>query len=345
MDRNAVQEALKQIKAIKGDNLFYDLHAHPIEIMYDGLYDYLPSNDIKGLFSAGPSSYVRPEPAAIGLEQTGKPVAASLQKKFNLLNARRYFAHTGSKVFSDEMEMCALDRVLLLSVVDTEESGNGQIELLTWMFDADERFMFAYCLPNDIPNHLVAAEVKKVCCEYSLAALKIHPSITGIDASKQAGIDRIEAILDASRQCQLNVVIHGGLSPDCKNSQAVSYGTIEKLQYVDWSITPQKVDIAHGGFFGNSLEDARDRIAPIMAKLLDQHENLVVDTSGIGYTLICLMIEHFDPNRIVFGSDALYIKQWMAMVQLWAALKATQDNHESTFLRIVSENPEQFFKM
>jgi predicted TIM-barrel fold metal-dependent hydrolase len=80
-----------------------------------------------------------------------------------------------------------------------------------------------------------------------------------------------------------------------------------------------------------------------MSRLFEHYENLAVDTSGLPFDVLCLLAEYFDQEKVVFGSDALYEKQWMAMVKLWYALRKTAPDAEEAIVRITSENPSRLF--
>jgi predicted TIM-barrel fold metal-dependent hydrolase len=348
MDRSSVQRTLDLLKEIKGSNTFYDLHVHPFEVMYAPLA-YHPSSDCKGLFSAGSMEYIPPETGAMNLQKredrAAKEFGQDLRAKVALLNSRRIYAHTGPKVLAAQMDLCAIDRSLLLPIMGEEETGVGPLRLMREMFGDDDRFLFGYCLPNNIPNDKVADNVNRVVDEYGVKALKIHPAVTGIDLSSQAGRDRVEAILDASKKAKLKVVIHGGKSPECENRHAVSYGTLDNLQHIDWSITPETVVIAHSGCYGHSASEVQETALPIIDRLLERHPHLVVDTSGIGFEVLCKVLQSIDAQRIVFGSDSLYEAQWASMLRLWCALEQTSIKPEDHLLQIVSINPTSFFNV
>ncbi len=345
MDKRTVLRTLNMLKELKGPNTFYDLHVHPFEVMYKP-FEYSPSSVDNGLFSIGSSGYVAPQVGDVNLGKVeGKAERKFEQKlraKATLLNARRIYTHTGPKVLGDQMELCAIDKALLLPIVVDEDSGAGQLRSMKEMFGADDRFSFGYCLPNNIPNDKIAADVKRAKDEYGIKVLKIHPAVTGIDLSSPKGIARVESILDASKKSKLKVIIHGGMSPDCKNRQAASYGTVNNLQHIDWSITPETVVIAHCGCFGHSAGEARETVLPIIEQLLGWYSNLAVDTSGIGFGTLCQVLTNIDSQRIMFGSDSLYEQQWAAIVKLWCALERWVTKPEEELLRIVSNNPANF---
>jgi predicted TIM-barrel fold metal-dependent hydrolase len=346
MDKVSVQKILDLLKEIKGAGRYYDLHVHPFEMMYAPIR-YRTSSTDSGLFSAGSSEYLSPEINDLNLQEgmdiSGGMNDKKLRAKVVVLNSRRIYAHTGPKVLGDQMELGAIDRALLLPIMGNKVAADDQLSSMKEMFGDDGRFMFGYSLPGDIPNDGIADEVKRAATEYGVKALKIHPAVMGLDLSGNKAKDRVESILDASKKAGLKVIIHGGKSPDCANGQAVSYGTVENLQHIDWSLTPETVVIAHCGCFGHSRSEVREDVLPIMDRLLGRYSHLAVDTSGIGFEALCQVMKNIDSQRIVFGSDALYEKQWVAIVKLWSVLEQTVSNPEEELLRIASRNPAGFF--
>ncbi|ALC16863.1 amidohydrolase [Desulfuromonas soudanensis] len=346
MDKYSVQKSIDALKELKGSNTFYDVHVHPYEVMFDAC-QYQPSAQSGGLFSAGAAKYLAPELGDLNLNPTavgkGKELEQKLRAMACLLGARRSYSHTGPVVFGDQMNLSGIDRVLLLPVVREAEGGDGQLKAMSEMFGGDERFLFGYCMPGDISNDQIEAAMRRAVAEYDVRAVKIHPSVTGINLGCRAGVERVEAILAAAGNNRLNVVIHGGLSPDCQNQQAVSYGTVANLRHVDWSITPGAVVIAHGGCFGHSSGDACANVIPAMVGLFERYDNLSFDTSGVGYEVLCRLLKCFDQERILFGSDALYEKQWAALMKLWCALRKTQKWPEEALVGIAALNPGRLF--
>jgi len=346
MDKYSVQKSIDALKELKGSNTFYDVHVHPYEVMFDSC-KYSPSAASRGVYSSCATEYRPPELGDLNLGAPDFGKGKEVDKKFramaSLLGARRSYSHTGPMVFGDQMNLCGIDKALMLPVMGKDEVGGGQLKAISEMFGGDERFLFGYCVPNDIQNDQVEKDVRHVVAEYDVRVLKIHPSVTGIDLGRREGIDRVEAILDAAGKCGLKTIIHGGMSPDCTNDQALSYGTINNLKRIDWSITPEAVVIAHGGCYGHSPDDACGNIIPGMVKLFQRHDNLFIDTSGVGFDVLCHLLKCFDLERILFGSDALYEKQWVAIVRLWQALQRSVKMHEDALFGIVSTNPGKFF--
>lgn len=346
MDRESVKYAMEQIREIKGSSLFYDIHVHPFEVM-DGVINYVRSPSCKGLFSSVSSEYSAPDLSGLDL---GKQNKFSIRghddshlNKMLQLSRRRIYAHNGPKVFCDHMALSGIDRVVLLPVMTDNQSANQQLQSLSDMFGNDERFILGYCVPDDVPIYEISENIKRVVNQYSVAVLKIHPSVQSIDPSGNQGKDRIEAILAASRNEGLKVVIHGGLSPSCKDPDAVAYGAVSSLQHIDWSITPETIVLAHSGSYGYRPEEVGRDVLPLLDRLLSRYTNLVVDTSALEIDSLALVFRTIDINRICFGSDALYEKQWAEIVNMWCALQQSVSAPEESFLKIVSENPGKLF--
>lgn len=346
MDRKHVEHTLNLIKEIKGSCIFYDVHCHPFEVM-DGPINYVLSSRCNGLFSSVSAEYTAPALSDLDLKKQQKAPSCghdkSILDKMLQLNRRRIYAHNGPKVFSDQMALSGIDRVVLLPVITDEQSANQQLQLLSDMFSDDERFLFGYCVPNDIPVNDIAEHIKQVVNQHSVVVLKIHPSFQGIDPSRSEGKGRIESILAASKEESLKVVVHGGLSPDCKNPDAVAYGTVGNLRHIDWSITPETVVLAHSCSYGYSPREVGMDVLPSLNKLLSRYVNLVVDTSALEVDSLSLIFRTTDIDRICFGSDALYENQWAEMVKMWSALQQSVTNPEASLLKVASFNPGKVF--
>ncbi len=346
MDKAVVEKKLDFIREIKGANPFYDVHAHPFDV-FQGPFAYKPSRAAGGLFSATSSEYVCQKIADLNLEKhlgmECREFDQAIKDKFALLHSRMLYAHTGPKVFGDSMQLGGIDKVFLLPILGGDNEGAGQLKVMAAMFGGDQRFMLGYCVPNSIPNEKIAAEASRAVSEYDAKVLKIHPSLQEIDLTTGAGVERVEALLEASRAAKMKVVIHGGRSPQCGRPEASSFGVLSNLENVDWGITPQTVVIAHAGCFGHTPEEVRTSVLPRMGRLLEQHDHLVVDTSGIGFDALCLVLKNIDLKRILFGSDCLYEKQWVALVTLVCALEQTVTNPEVSLIRVASLNPVRIF--
>jgi hypothetical protein len=346
MDRKSVEHTLNTIRDIKGSCEFYDIHCHPFEVM-DGAINYDFPSRCNGLFSSVSSEYTVPTLSELNLNKQQKPSFKGRDKsildKMLQLNRRRLYAHNGPKVFSDGMKLSGVDRVVLLPVVIDSQAANQQLQLLSDMFGGDERFLFGYCPPNDVPINEVSGDIGQVVNQSNVQVLKVHPSFQGVDLSVAEGKDRLEAILDASKAHSLKVVIHSGLSPACKNPDAIAYSEVTNLQQIDWSITPETVVLAHSASYGYCPEVVRKDILPHLDKLLSCYANLMIDTSALEVESLTHVFKAIDTDRVCFGSDSLYEKQWAEMIKLWCALHRSVNDPEGAFLEVASENPGRLF--
>lgn len=346
MDVSEVSTAIAEIREIKGTQIFYDVHVHPFEVMYQSRA-YHPAENVTGVYCSGPLSYASPKLGELDLEAMSPDRTRADDSKLRsmacLFNARKAYSHIGPRVIGDQMELAIVDRAVLLPVLKHSDGDANQSPDLAAMFGKDDRFLLGYCLPSTVPVEGVVEAVGRAVERFGVRVLKIHPSITGLDLGSPAGVRTVEALLEASRQHRLKVVIHGGRSPECPDRQAANFGVVSHLQRIDWSLTPETVIIAHGGCFGYSAAEAITEVLPVMEQLLARHAHLAVDTSAIKGEVLCPMLERFDLERIYFGSDALYEKEWGAMVTLWCALRQTLNDGDEALRQIAGSNPGRLF--
>ena len=263
-----------------------------------------------------------------------------LKARCLLFSMRQLYLHTGPRVFTDQMELSGLAKVLLLPVVGAEVANDDQMALMAEMFGQDDnRFAFGYCVPNGVENEQIEAAVNAAAQKYNIKALKIHPPVTGINLGAQNGVERIECMLRACRENGLSVIVHGGRSPAAKTSAFREYSVLSNLQKVNWSLSGKPVVIAHAGAFGYNNEDLLETVLPQLCKIMAQHDNVLADVSGLEFPTLCSLLGAVESERIVFGSDCLYYPQWRTIVSLFHALHKTTTRAEESFVRITSENP------
>lgn len=346
LNKNEVNRYLDQIKYIKKSYPLIDIHVHPFNVMYDG-FTYTQNLQHEGIYSASSSSYATPSTGQLKISQTpeitSRVLNQELQEKMAILTTRRLYAHTGTKMFADHMQLSGIDKILLLPVLGPDESDEYQMKTLFSMFGDDDRFALGYCIPNSVANNDISNTLRHAVHDYKIKAIKIHPNITKIDLSSSLGKERVEYIITAAGKAGLNVVIHGGRSTGTKDHLAASYGIIKNLQHIDWGNTNKAVIIAHAGTYGHDLHQIKEKVFPIMNKLLSRHSNLFVDVSGLELDVISAVVKSIDINRIFFGSDALYNSQWGATVKLMHALQKNFRDYEDCFIKISSSNPSRHF--
>lgn len=345
LTKDQVDTYLKTAKEIGESYKLMDMHVHPFEVIYYGL-KYVPNSEVAGLYSTNVSRYVPSETALLKEDEASeakyRQMAPDLRAKFSLFSFRRLYAHTGPALFREQMRLGGIGKSLLLPVMSPDESDESQMERMTEMFGHDERFALGYCVPNSVPVDGITGAVRAAIQKYNVRAIKIHPNITGIDLTASSGKQRVEAILEASRETGLAVIVHGGRSPDVKDPKAVGYSTLQNLGSIDWGITGAPVVIAHAGIFGHEASEIETDILPLLDRLLANYDHLIVDVSALNIQGLGSVLNRVDLSRMVFGSDALYHLQWRAVVKLMYALEKTVINYEEAFVQIASVNPEKY---
>jgi len=255
---------------------------------------------------------------------------------------KRLYMHTGPKCLGDHMDLAGISKAILLPIFHPRDEDESQMYLLREMFGGDDRFIIGYCVPNFVKTENICRSIKGAIAEYGIRILKIHPNISAIDPGTCQGRRRIEAILAASCDCGLKVIIHGGSSPllDCPER---NYGSIHNLKKIEFGITDQPVVLAHGCTYGYETVEVEEFL-PLLKDMLYRNENLMIDISATELEAICLMLKKIDHDRIVFGSDALYEFPWKTVVKLLHALKLTQKNYLEEFIKISSVNSLGLFR-
>ncbi len=337
LPREEVRRQLERIEALRADATVVDAHVHPFEVFL-GEARYSPSPDLTGVHSTSPTPYRTPDVAPLKeAAAQARPVDAALQAKLFLLTVRRLYAHTGPRVLGDQMALARVDRALLLPVARAGVA--DPFPAMAAMYGDDPRFALGYCPPPSVADEDIAAAVDDAVSNRGAVAIKVHPAISGIPLDEGAGIARLEHILAASRRSSVGVVVHGGLSPQCQDPDAVAHGDLNRLRNVDWAITDQPVVIAHAGAFGHSVGEVIDTELPRLSRLMARHDHLMTDVSGLDTTTLAVVLGRLDLDRVVFGSDALYFAPWEAMVRLTLALEDAVADVEEAFLKIASLNP------
>lgn len=336
LPREEVRRQLQRIESLRADATIVDAHVHPFEVFL-GESRYDPSPDVVGVHSKSPTPYRPPDIAP--MKETAapaRPVDAALQAKLFLLTVRRLYAHTGPRVLGDQMALAGVDRALLLPVV--RPGDDDPFPALVAMFGDDPRFALGYCPPPSLDDQAIGAAVAEAAASGAVA-IKVHPAISGIPLAETAGVRRLEHILAASRASGLAVVIHGGLSPQCSDPDAIAHADIANLRHVDWGITDRPVVVAHAGAFGRGLAEVDADVLPLLLTLMGRHDHLMTDLSGLDTATLCSVLGRLDLDRVVFGSDALYFAPWEAMVRLALALEEAVHDADEAFLKVACLNP------
>jgi hypothetical protein len=65
----------------------------------------------------------------------------------------------------------------------------------------------------------------------------------------------------------------------------------------------------------------------------------MIDISGLDFDALPMIFKQIDMQKILFGSDALYHRQWAGLVRSMYALEKSHEDIEYNFAQIVSINP------
>jgi len=336
---------LKIVKDLKRSYKLYDVHAHFCEIFSHDI-KYSPHPNISGLYTVDRSlSYLPPKITDFFVQdeiKTNKIFENFRRPPILRKKLRKIYTHTGPKVFEEHMILCGVDEVLLLPVAPFNGTVEKQMIDMQRMFGNNDKFSFAWSVPNVISNHNIYDSTVRAIQNFNIKAIKLHPNITGIDLTSTTGIERVESILHACEKQKLTLLVHGGKSPLAGEPKTRSFSTINNLEKINWKASSSPVVICHGGFYGCAISEIENDILPKLKKLLSTSDNIVVDVSGLDINAMVLLLKNIDSNRVLFGSDALYEPQWQAIVKLMISIDKITKKHERMFLAIVHKNPEKY---
>ena len=341
IDDYLVRKYLEIVSNIKKSHRLFDCHAHPFDI-FSSKINYSQNSGDHNLYSADNSVFAPIKISSVRLQEipeAQKIINPVLKETFLKMKIKSLYSHTGSRVFYDHMEISGIDKVLLLPIADSLQSIHYQMKSISEMFEKGPAFVIGTSIPEDLSNEQISDFVKEMIHVFDIKAIKIHLTIANIDLSSSGGKERLETILTSCETFGLPLIIHGGYNEIMTNPETAGYGLITHLKNVDWRISKSTVVIAHSASYGCDCDDIENNILPLLIKMLHEHDNLMVDVSGLEFAQLTLILRNIDKSRIVFGSDALYFPQWSAVVKLLHSLFAIKENIEDAFVQIASINP------
>jgi predicted TIM-barrel fold metal-dependent hydrolase len=346
LSSSEVDRHLAELRAVAAACPLMDVHVHPFEVI-GGSIRYAASSEHAGLWSSGDLCYLPPAAAAFDPQAApaGPPGATGeLQERMAAFFLRRLYMHTGPRCFRDQLSLGGISRALLLPVARPGEWVEAEMDFLATLFGRDPQFLLGYCLPDAVRNEEVEANLRRAVNRWGVQAVKVHPNLSRLDLAAAAGKVRLEAILVAAGRCGLPVVIHGGPSPVLADPAGRHYGRIENLDTVDFALTPFPVVIAHAGCFGLSLPEVEGEVLPRLRRLLARHDHLMLDLSALAIPVLARILRVIEPERLLFGSDALYDLPWKALIRLSIVLQQISGTcSEEKLMQIAGSNPAIIF--
>jgi predicted TIM-barrel fold metal-dependent hydrolase len=337
-----VVQYLDKIRDICGTRSIVDVHVHATEVIR-GRTEYACLTN--GIYSESDSQpYHAPKVSNVRLTSIALGDNVERQNKLSELAFTRAYRHTGPTVLGHQLDLAGVDKAALLPVSSSHSQLGQQMEVIRNCCSSDSRFIAGYCIPHDVPIDKIGDELRKALDEYDIRIVKVHPNISDIDLTSAAGRDRLQAIIQACGSCSLPALLHGGCSPILGDVPARKFSTIENLDRIDWSRTSSPVIIAHFGLYGCSGNDelaSKESLKQLIA-MLNRHPNLFTDTSGVSYDIIKQMLSALGPDKVVFGSDALYVPVYRQLALVAHAM------HElgmelAEIRRIACDNPGRIF--
>jgi hypothetical protein len=331
---------LMRAKELGREFPFFDFHVHPFDVL-SGDTTYQADNSIDGLFRKCPLPYRPPsisQKRETSKERTTQRPSGNSPQAY-ILASRLAYTFTGRKVLADQLDLIGFAGALLLPVA----RGTGDAERLLAagreMFGDHNRFFMGSPIPIGLSPDKLLGFYQSAREQWGICAIKVHPNLAGVDFLRKSGRDLIEATLLAAGTLGLPVVIHGGRTPGMEPCELRELGSILRLKEINWGLSSAPVIFAHGGCYGLAEPEVITGLS-ILNGLFDKYPNLMADTSNLEVPVLKLILEKVDCNRLLFGSDALYVPIWKAWLRFLQALFEISFRPENDLIRIASLNPQ-----
>jgi predicted TIM-barrel fold metal-dependent hydrolase len=341
LDRARVESYLALAQRVGRQRTLYDVHVSPYEVIFHEL-DHGPNPDHPGVYSLEGARYRPPRPGPLRIHdaQASDKLSsrAEVPRELSMMMMRKQYAHMGPRVVADGMALSGIGESLLIPVwrpgADPDEQARSMLEI----YGDDPRFAFAYCPALPADEAAIVAEIRAVTAAHPLRAIKINANIQGIDLSSSQGREAMERLMAACRSTALPMIVHGGISRLLPDPAGRAFASLDKLAALDWQAAGVPVVISHAGLFGCSSSEV-EALLPVLTRMLDRHERLLVDVSGLSVPTLDAVLGALPPSRMVFGSDALYFPQWSAVVKLLHAMDRRGMPVEETFATVAGDTP------
>lgn len=335
---------LSVLRALRSSCRFYDMHVHPYEVLFDK-FAYDAQSADPGVLSLPGGSYSAPSINRFRFpevtEVDDSPRSQRLQD-ISVMLLRKVYGSVGARVFLDHMDLSGMDKVLLLPVAsDSGDAAQFDIRM-QWIerhYPDRDRFWIAGSSPAALGGEEIGAHVASLKKRYGVKAMKCHPVVSGIDMGMDQRKQWLEMLLAACRASKLPLVLHGGRHNPYWGGSRGDFGSLEHLREINFSLSEEPVVLAHAGVHRCSVREMEQQALPLLKTMLKTHPNLHVDISGLGFEPLKLVLQSVDTERILFGSDALYVQQWEAVTMTMHALKELGMNVEESFVRLAGTNP------
>jgi predicted TIM-barrel fold metal-dependent hydrolase len=332
------------VRRLRASCRFHDLHVHPYEMLFDRC-TYEPDPSRAGALSVSGKAYHPPAAGEFNFQETtdlGEAPRSQRLLDIAQMLLKKVYGSVGEPVFHDHMELAGMDRALLLPVPLESASGPDFLDRMRWVknfYGNEERFWIAGGVPPSVPAEEIRFYARELKQRFGIKALKCHTVVSGHDLGKMEGRQWLEMLLLACRELKLPLILHGGRHNAYWGGERGDFGSPMQYQEINFSLSDQPVVIAHGGVHRCSSREISEECLPILRRMLNRHDNLYLDSSGLGFEPLKVVLQGIEMERLFFGSDALYLPQWQAVALTMHALKELGMKQEESFVQLASSNP------
>lgn len=340
LDVKEIDRYLATAREVSQDLPLIDIHVHPTEILKNKhIYKQVARSPL--LYSVKGSHYSTPEISRLRIDSSDVKIAnfpLKLRNKLSELVFTNSYNHIGEQVLRDQMTLSGIKYACLLPVPSEVAQQSEQIKFIKTLNKHDSRYIVGYGLENRQNNTGIEQLLSTAKHKHGARIIKIHPNISDINITETKGRAYLEEVLASCGKLSLPIVIHGGISPILGDANNAKYARIDNLAKINWSLSSSTVVLAHFGLYGcNASEISRSEEESIK-NIVQKNDNVYVDTSGVGYEIVSKMMSSIPFEKIIFGSDALYMPMWEAMAYLAHASNQSGRSVEQTISQVANKN-------
>ncbi|GAB1259777.1 amidohydrolase family protein [Aurantivibrio plasticivorans] len=331
---------LDQLKELGKKHCLYDIHTHATEIIFDEIEYEQISND---LLSSSKTAYKEPKLSPLRLVHPPLNSNQETLNKVSKIGFNRAYQHIGPRVYLDQMSLCGVSKAAILPVSRPDTNFQRLWNLHRAFANENSSLLLGYCVPIEVETSDIKAHLENALDTHPIRILKIHPNLTDISIEETKGKERIESMLDACSALKLPALIHGGCSPILHGHDSAYHAKIDYLKLIPWGNYTSPIIIAHLGAYGCKAESLPTEQLSQLAALLQTHDHLYTDTSGLAYPIVQEAIDRIPSSKIVYGSDFSYYPMWHGLVHLLHAYTNKSGEALDKIKQIAHTNPEQIF--
>lgn len=326
---------------VGSDHPFWDSHIHPFEVLTGDMV-YQKNEKFEGLFSK-PGSIYHPPIVEKNFDPDfgGAEIDPGSGRAF-LLASRLKYTHTGPRVVCDQLQAAGLTNALILPVTRMAGAAQSMLEATARIFLTNEHLLIGCPFPLGLPANELFEFFRTARDQYGIRAIKLHPNLAGIDPLDPKDHQLIESTLEAAGKLGLPLIIHTGRTAVLKPSDESEFGTLSRLETINWGRSASPVVFAHAGCHDLTEEEAREALS-ILNTLFQKYSNLMANTANLSPALLRLVLDKTDDSRLLFGSDAFYVPTWKAWLKFLYTLREVSVRPEDDLIRIASLNPANCF--